>query len=193
MSFAALTALAWLISPRDSMAYWTSVIFKTRKTGGSASAADQALRGMTLRLHVAVAPDLIWIPLAVIVGVGGFAAVRACWQHGNELAGIAITGLLGALLSPVAWIHHFCWVLVAIGVIAGDGRRARRVVPAVLAAGLFLTTLPIWAEHNRFGRTAGLLCRRVHAGELLWPGRARADSAAVVGRPLGTAGNSATG
>ncbi len=32
LSFAALTALAWLISPRDSMAYWTSVIFKTRKT-----------------------------------------------------------------------------------------------------------------------------------------------------------------
>ncbi len=146
LSFVGWTGLAWLINPRDSVAYWTSAIFDTRRLGGNASAGNQALRGMVLRLHADLAPDLIWLPLALVVAVGGFAAARACWKHGHDLAGIAMTGLLGALLSPVAWIHHLCWVLVAIGVMAGDGRSARRIWLAGLTGALFLSTLPIWAE-----------------------------------------------
>jgi alpha-1,2-mannosyltransferase len=148
LSFAGWTALAWLIAPRDSVAYWTSAIFDTKRLGGNASAGNQALRGMVLRLHADVAPDLIWLPLALIVAVGGFAAARACWKHGHDMAGITIAGLLGALLSPVAWIHHLCWILVAIAIIAGDGRNARRIWLAALTAVLYLSTLPIWAEVN---------------------------------------------
>jgi alpha-1,2-mannosyltransferase len=146
LSFAGLTALAWLISPRDSMAYWTSAIFDTRRIGGVGSAGNQALHGIVLRLHLGGATDAVWLLLALIVGVGGFAAARACWQRGQEMAAITITGLLGALLSPVAWIHHLCWVIIAIGVIAGDGRNTRRIWLAVLTIVLFLTTLPTWAE-----------------------------------------------
>ena len=62
------------------------------------------------------------------------------------MAGIAITGLLAAALSPVAWIHHFCWVVVAIGVIMGDGRNRRRAAAAAATIALFLSTLPIWTE-----------------------------------------------
>jgi alpha-1,2-mannosyltransferase len=146
LSFAGWTALAWLINPRDSVDYWTGAIFDTSRLGGNASAGNQALRGMMLRLHADVAPDLIWLPVALVVAVAGFAAARACWKHGHDLAGIAITGLLAALLSPVAWIHHLCWVLIAIGVIAGDGRSVRRIWLAALTGVLFLSTLPIWAE-----------------------------------------------
>jgi alpha-1,2-mannosyltransferase len=152
LSFAGLTALAWAISPSDSAAYWGSAIFDTRRLGGSGSAANQALRGMVLRalrFQPHVAPDLVWLPLALVVGVGGFLAARACWRRGNEVAGIAITGLLGALLSPVAWIHHLCWVVVAIGVIAGNGRQPRRVLLAAVPGALFLTTLPTWAERTQ--------------------------------------------
>jgi alpha-1,2-mannosyltransferase len=152
LSFAAFTGLAWAIDPSDSAAYWSGAIFETKRLGGNGSAANQALRGMVLRLlrsHPHAAPDLVWLPLVLIVGVGGFAAARACWQHGDEVAGIAITGLLGALLSPVAWIHHLCWIVIAIGLILGDGRQSRRVLVAALAGALFLTTLPTWAEHTQ--------------------------------------------
>jgi alpha-1,2-mannosyltransferase len=149
LTFGGLTGLAWAVNPSDSAAYWTSAIFDTRRLGGIGSAANQALRGMVLRLHTAVAPDLVWLPLVLVVGVAGFAAAWACWRRGHDLAGIAITGLLGALLSPVAWIHHLCWVVVAIGVIAGDGRRLRQILPAVLTCVLFLTHLPTWVEHTQ--------------------------------------------
>jgi alpha-1,2-mannosyltransferase len=152
LSFAGFTALAWAINPSDSAAYWGSAIFDTRRLGGNGSAANQALRGMVLRAlryQTHAAQDLVWLPLALLVGVIGFLAARACWRHGNEMAGIAITGLLGALLSPVAWIHHLCWVVVAIGVIVGNGRQLHRVLLAVLASALFLTALPTWAEHTQ--------------------------------------------
>ncbi len=145
LSFAAFSALAWLIDPRDSMTYWTSAVFNPGRLGGNASTANQAVRGMVLRLHLAAGTQAVWLALALLVGVGGFAAARACWQHGQEIAGIAITGLLSALLCPVAWIHHLCWVIVAIGVIAGDARRPRRVCAAVLAGLFYLTLTPVWS------------------------------------------------
>jgi alpha-1,2-mannosyltransferase len=145
LSFGAFSALAWLVNPRDSITYWTSAVFSPGRLGGNASTANQALRGMVLRLHLAAGSQPLWLALALVTGVAGFLAARACWQHGQELAGIAITGLLSALLSPVAWIHHLCWVIVAIGVIAGDGRRRRRIVAAVLAGLFYLTVTPVWA------------------------------------------------
>jgi len=149
LSFAGLTALAWAISPANSATYWTNAIFQTGRLGGNGSAANQSLRGIVLRVHADVAPNLVWLPLVLIVGIAGFAMARACQQRGQELAGITITGLLGALLSPVGWIHHLCWVVLAIGVVTGDGRVARRVLPAALTTALFLSILPTWAEHTQ--------------------------------------------
>jgi alpha-1,2-mannosyltransferase len=149
LSFAGLTALAWGISPANSATYWTNAIFQTGRLGGNGSAANQSLRGIVLRVHADVAPNLVWLPLVLIVGIAGFAMARACQQRGQELAGITITGLLGALLSPVGWIHHLCWVVLAIGVVTGDGRVARRVLPAALTTALFLSILPTWAEHTQ--------------------------------------------
>ena len=152
LSFAGVTGLAWVISPSDSTAYWGRAIFDSNRLGGNGSAANQAIRGMVLRalrFHPHLAPDLVWLPLALLVGVAGFAAARACWKHGHDISGVAITGLLGALLSPVGWIHHLCWVVVAIGVIVGTGSHARRLLLAALIGALFLTTLPTWAEHTQ--------------------------------------------
>jgi alpha-1,2-mannosyltransferase len=103
---------------------------------------------MVLRLHLAAGTQPLWLALALIAGLGGFMAARACWQHGQEIAGIAITGLLSALLSPVAWIHHLCWVIVAIGVIAGDGRQPRRTFAALVTGLFYLTLTPVWAGHS---------------------------------------------
>ncbi|MFD0683809.1 glycosyltransferase 87 family protein [Actinomadura fibrosa] len=60
------------------------------------------------------------------------------------LAGVAITGLLSVLLSPVGWIHHLVWMIAVIGALVGDGRDTRR---CLLAAGVwvyFLFPLPWW-------------------------------------------------
>jgi alpha-1,2-mannosyltransferase len=147
ISFAAWTALAYLVDPHDSVSYWTSEIFHTRRLGGPGSAGNQSLRGIILRaFNPHLAPPAVWLAVALIVAVAGFAAARACWRRGNDMAGITITGLLAAALSPVAWIHHYCWVIAAIGVIAGEGRSRPRLAAAVATFALFLTMLPVRAQ-----------------------------------------------
>ena len=146
-SFAVWTGAAFILAPHDSITYWTSAIFDSSRLGGNAAAGNQSLRGMILRAFLpGHAPPPVWLLAAAAVAVAGFAAARACWQRGDEMAGIAITGLLAALLSPVAWIHHLCWAVVAIGVVVGTGRDWRRVTIATLAFVIFASWLPIWVQ-----------------------------------------------
>jgi alpha-1,2-mannosyltransferase len=84
------------------------------------------------------------------VAVAGFAAARRVWQRGFEIGGIAITGLLAALLSPVAWVHHYCWIILVIGAITGDARSERRIITAVAAGGLFMSVMPIFGGYLYF-------------------------------------------
>lgn len=146
-SFAGLTAAAWALAPRDSLTYWTHAIFDTSRLGRNAAAGNQSLRGMLLRSglpgHLI---SVVWLIFAAAVAAGGFAAARACWQRGDDRAGVAIVGLLAALLSPVGWIHHLCWVVVAIGVIVGPARDWRRINVAAAAFCVFLIRLPTWAQ-----------------------------------------------
>ena len=144
LTFAGLSGLTWLIAPGDSATYWTSAVFNSNRLGGNTQAANQSLRGMLLRLFApASAPTALWLALALLVAVAGFAAAWALHRRGQEMAAIAVTGLLAALLSPVAWIHHLCWVVIAIGVLVGDGRSWRRVLAAAATSALFASNLPI--------------------------------------------------
>lgn len=159
-SFAALSAAAWVLAPRDSLTYWTSAIFNTGRLGGNAAAGNQSLRGMLLRSFLpGHLVSVVWLIIVLAVAAGGFAAARACWQRGEDRAGVAIAGLLAALLSPVGWIHHLCWIVVAIGVIVGAGRDWRRVSAAAAAFGLFLIRLPTWAQDS--GASQPELVRRL--------------------------------
>jgi alpha-1,2-mannosyltransferase len=146
-TFALVSAITWLLIPSDSRLYWTSIIFNSRRLGPNGQAANQSLRGMIMRLFAPhQPPSALWVAIAVVVAVLGFAAARAVHQRGNELGGIAITGLLAALLSPVAWIHHLCWVVIALGVVVGNGRDWRRVLGALGVGGLFASIAPVWGK-----------------------------------------------
>ena len=161
-SFAAWTGLAWLIAPGASAHYWTSAVFNARRLGQNAQAADQSLNGMLLRAFFPHPPPaVLWIAVALVVGVAGFAAARLVARRGFETGGVAITGLLAALLSPVAWVHHYCWIILAVGAVAGDCRRERRVIGAIVTAGLFMSVLPIVGGYLYYTRLIPALPARI--------------------------------
>jgi alpha-1,2-mannosyltransferase len=84
--------------------------------------------------------------MAVAVAAAGFIVVRRLARQSRDLEAIAVTGLLGVLLSPVSWIHHYIVVVVAIGAILADGRSPRRVAIAVSTAVFFSLTVPWWGR-----------------------------------------------
>jgi alpha-1,2-mannosyltransferase len=141
------TVGAWLVLPRDSMTYWTSVIFQSGRLGSNSGTSNQSLRGMLLREFLpGQAPGALWAAVALAVAVAGFAVARRLARQSREMEAIAVTALLGVLLSPVSWIHHFLVVVVVIGAIGADGRSPRRVAIAAVTAVCFALTIPWWGQ-----------------------------------------------
>jgi alpha-1,2-mannosyltransferase len=143
----AWTVGAWLVLPHDSVTYWTSVIFQSGRLGSNSGTSNQSLRGMLLREFLpGQAPGAVWAAVALAVAVAGLAVARRLARQSREMEGIAVTALLGVLLSPVSWIHHFLVVVVVIGAIGADGRSPRRVAIAAVTAVFFALTIPWWGQ-----------------------------------------------
>jgi alpha-1,2-mannosyltransferase len=148
----AWTLGAWLVLPRDSVTYWTSVIFESGRLGSNSGTSNQSLRGMLLREFLpGQVPAAVWVAVALAVAVAGFALARRLARESRETEGIAVTALLGVLLSPVSWIHHFLVVVVVIGAILADGRSSRRAAVAAGTAVFFALTIPWWG-HSLLGQ-----------------------------------------
>jgi alpha-1,2-mannosyltransferase len=116
----ALTLAGFAVIPADSADFWFRAIFDSERLGSNTGTSNQAIRGILLRFG----PDssLLWLAVAAVVAVVGFRyAVRAS-RRGHDLGACALVGLLAVVLSPVAWIHHLCWVVLALAVVVGDGR-----------------------------------------------------------------------
>jgi alpha-1,2-mannosyltransferase len=162
---AAWTLGAFLLVPADSVTYWTSAIFDSGRLGSNAGTSNQSLRGLLLRFFLpGTASGALWLVIALLVAVPGFIVARRLALDSCEMAGIAVTLLLGVLLSPVSWIHHFLVVVVAIGAVVGDGRRLGRVLVAAGTAVFFMLTIPWWGQSLVGSRGVPLVVGRVVEG-----------------------------
>jgi alpha-1,2-mannosyltransferase len=137
-TFLALTLLGALIAPSDSWHFFTDKMFEPTSP---TFFTNQSLQGI-LQRALGDPWRLAWVPIAAVaVGFGVWRAVVASLA-GNELLGVALTGLVGVLVSPISWIHHLVWVIPAIAVIVGRGDSKRRILLAFVIAGLFVARLP---------------------------------------------------
>jgi alpha-1,2-mannosyltransferase len=75
---------------------------------------------------------------------------------GAEATGLALTGVVGCLVSPVTWVHHLVWLLPALillvdaGLAAPPGSRRRRRLLGFAAfsyALLISRFVWIWEKH----------------------------------------------
>ncbi|MCO6007422.1 glycosyltransferase 87 family protein [Actinoallomurus purpureus] len=135
----------FLVLPVDSADYWFRALFDSERLGSNTATTNQSIRGMLLRTYL---PDSItaalWLACAGLIAYFGFRAARRTALEGDEIGGIAITGLVAVLISPVSWIHHLAWLVVVLGALAGSGRGRRALA---LAAGVWLfyvLTIPWW-------------------------------------------------
>jgi alpha-1,2-mannosyltransferase len=112
---AGATLLAAAVAPHASWQFWTGALWETDRVGRTDYTGNQSLLGLLSRL---VAPDepsrLVWLPLAAAVGAYGLWRAARAAAAGHELTGIALTGLVGALVSPITWPHHVYWFVPAL-------------------------------------------------------------------------------
>ena len=124
-TFAAATALLWLVRPGDSSTFWLHQAFSPSRKGASRSAANQSWWGLVGRLPATdgwLRPAL-WLALCAVTLFVGCLVARRCALAGRRLDGILAIAVTGVLVSPISWTHHWCWVaVVPVVLLAGRSR-----------------------------------------------------------------------
>jgi len=149
---AAATLASGAAATDQSREFWTSALWDTGRVGVLSYVSNQSLRGFLARLPIDSVASRIWI-LGVLVLLGFWAwRVRAAAARHDELGGLALTGILGCLISPVTWVHHCVWLLPAIirCVDAGlSSRTDKRPLYLGGAAYLLMTSRLLWVWEKR--------------------------------------------
>jgi alpha-1,2-mannosyltransferase len=125
----AATLAAAAIFPDQSREFWTSALWDTSRVGVFSYFSNQSERGFLARLPIDQYAGKIWI--VAVLATLAFWAWRVTKTPDDLMGGLALTGILGCLISPVTWIHHCVWLLPAIVRCLENGRKA-------LGAGAYL-------------------------------------------------------
>ncbi|GAA2057872.1 glycosyltransferase 87 family protein [Williamsia deligens] len=142
--FLGTIAVAFAVLPGDSWKYWTGTFVDSDRVGDPDTAGNQSLRGLIANLGRTDSPStLLWVVLAAVVGVLGFAAAHRAHRCGQELLAVTLVGMTSCAVSPMSWGHHWVWFvpLLVIGVHhLLDGRRTVAVAAGVGVVALVLTS-----------------------------------------------------
>lgn len=132
---AGVTVATLLLAPAATAVYWTDALLDPERLGPNDDTSNQSLRGMLLRIGPTDTglQDLVWAGLALLVMVVGFWVSARLHRLGEQVAVVAVLGMVAVLVSPVSWTHHLYWGVAVVGALLGDGRGRLRVVLATLA------------------------------------------------------------
>lgn len=135
--FLATVGLTAALIPRETRRYFTHLIFDPARTGPIYSAINQSWRGALSRL-AGHDVSLSWVVLCVLTLALATWATWAASRAGDRTAALLAVQMMGLLVSPISWSHHWIWVLPVLiwaifGSAAGD-RRVRWLARAWLVA-----------------------------------------------------------
>jgi hypothetical protein len=162
---AGATLAALLVAPRESIAYFTSVLWQTDRVGAADFTPNQSLAGILARLYDQTeAPTMLWLSFAAVCCALGLSRAVTAHREGDELAAFTLVGLTAVVISPISWTHHLVFVLPAILIMADAALRRRnasrglglghsltgvRYTIAAVGAYLLFLISPVWWVRHR--------------------------------------------
>ncbi|MEU9891397.1 glycosyltransferase 87 family protein [Sphaerisporangium sp. NPDC051011] len=124
---ALLTIVPFLVIPHDAANFWFSALLDSERLGSNTATTNQSIRGMLLRLYLpGWLTAALWLAVAGFVAWYGFRHARRALIRGDRMTAVALTGLMAVLISPVAWIHHLAWLVIALAALAAPVLQDRR-------------------------------------------------------------------
>lgn len=110
-AFAATVALAYAIDPRQTWRYFTVLLGDANRIGPVGSVWNQSLRGTLSRFAgYDIATGWPWLAACALTAMLAFLAWRAL-PGGDLLGTMLVMQLLGLMVSPISWLHHFVWLI----------------------------------------------------------------------------------
>ena len=110
LTFAGTVALGLAAMPAAAPAYWTHRLLDGSRVGPPALAHNQSVYGALTRLLDGRPPTLLWLAVAVPLGLAALLAGARWWRH-DRVLGTGLAALAMLLLSPVSWSHHWVWAV----------------------------------------------------------------------------------
>ncbi|CAM5556980.1 bifunctional glycosyltransferase 87/phosphatase PAP2 family protein [Streptomyces abikoensis] len=155
VTFAACTALTWIVMPDDSWTYWIHHIAGRGLGHAPDGLANQSLHGLLLRTGLRGPAELaLYALLAAAVAVLGLRRAARYALDGQTLLATAVAGCTAIAVSPTAWQHQQLWILLAVAGRVGK-RRADRLVWPVLVVLVMTLTSPVLMPDNPVMRPLG--------------------------------------
>ncbi|HET9517348.1 MAG TPA: glycosyltransferase 87 family protein [Actinoplanes sp.] len=121
---AALTALgtaagtatvAAVVAPRESVVWFTDVLWSIDRTGPIDATDNQSLAGVLARFYDAsTTPVLLWLSFSLLLLAVGLIRARSAHAEGDEAAAFTLVGLTGLTVGPLIGMHSLVWVLPAV-------------------------------------------------------------------------------
>lgn len=147
-SFAASTGAGFLLAPRDSARYWTSVIVQAGRPGSPVYAANQSIQGVLARAGLdphSLAGAVTWLSLSAVAGVMACRGMRRALAGSADAWALSLNAFAALLISPISWSHHWVWGETAMLTLALSGGHRRRAGVTIAACGLVVfAAAPQW-------------------------------------------------
>jgi len=154
VTFAVTIAAGFLFLPAASAQYWGGAFMTTDVDIGSDT--NQSLYALATHVASGHAVHLLWLALALVVGLAGLGVAMIAGRRGWDLFGIVICGTTSLLVSPISWTHHWVWVIPGLALMTASGTRSWAWRAAGIAAILGVFTM--WPTPDY----------RVTAGHHIW-------------------------
>jgi alpha-1,2-mannosyltransferase len=159
---AAATLFAGAVAPDATREFWTDALWNTSRVGSQSFVSNQSLNGVINRWDPSHPPKAVWIALVLLVmAVWAWRSHQAI-KRGDEASGLAFTGILGVLISPITWVHHLVWVMPALVLLVvraydrGTSTRRRNwLVGLALVTYMIMCSRMVWAFNGKFDTFAG--------------------------------------
>ena len=146
----ACTGLGWLLNPHGSQEFWTERLWDTSNVGAQTAALNQSLAAVVARFtnppdgQVAGLGLAGWLVLVVLLVAAAWVALRHADLESRGTEALVLTAVLGLLVSPISWLHHWAWLCVFVPFLClrwlGSGSR----LAWVLGLTAFVATIPPW-------------------------------------------------
>lgn len=153
LSFIMTTGAGFLLAPRDSARYWTSVIVATGRPGSPVFAANQSIQGVLARAGVdprTTAGAAAWLMLSAVVVALAIRGMRRAFAGSADAWALSLNAFAALLTSPISWSHHWVWgetAMLTLALLSWRGGRLAggRAGLAVAACGLAIfAAAPQW-------------------------------------------------
>jgi alpha-1,2-mannosyltransferase len=141
--------VGFLLTWRDSVQYWTSIIFEPGRDGSVGYAANQSIQAVLSRAGVdmsSTAGMVLWIGLSLLTVIIAYAGMRRAREKMLDAWAVSLNALAALLVSPISWSHHWVWAepaILALALISWRFRNMAGVAVAVTGT-LILAIAPHW-------------------------------------------------